>query len=54
MADLLIARVGQRRLTQGGGSASLTPVGAIRKHYLVALSAADQGQIDGLIKFARS
>jgi hypothetical protein len=54
MADSLIPRLGQRRLTWGGGSASLTPVGAIRKRYLVALRAADQGQNDGLIEFARS
>jgi Fic-DOC domain mobile mystery protein B len=54
MADLLIMRLGQPRLTWGGASASLTPVGAIRDRYLVALRTADLGQIDGLIKFARS
>jgi hypothetical protein len=35
-------------------SNSFTPIGAIRTRYLVALRAADQGQIDGLIEFARS
>ena len=54
MADLLIMRLGRPRLTWGGASASLTPVGAIREKYLVALRAADQGQIDELIEFARS
>lgn len=54
MADLLITRLGQPRLTWGGASASLTPVGAIRDRYLIALRAADQEQIDGLIEFARS
>jgi Fic-DOC domain mobile mystery protein B len=54
MADLLITRLGRPRLTWGGASASLTPVGAIRDRYLVALRLADQGQLDGLIEFARS
>jgi Fic-DOC domain mobile mystery protein B len=54
MADLLITRLGQPRLTWGGASASLTPVGAIRDRYLVALRLAGQGQLDGLIEFARS
>lgn len=54
MADLLIARLGRPRLTWGGASASLTPVGEIRDRYLVALRAADQGQLDGLIEFSRS
>jgi hypothetical protein len=54
MADLLIMRLGRPRLTWGGASASFTPVGAIREKYLVALRAADQGQLDGLIEFARS
>ncbi len=54
MADLLIMRLGRPRLTWGGASASLTPVGAIRDRYLVALRLADQGQLDGLIEFARS
>ena len=54
MADLLIIRLGRPRLTWGGASASFTPVSAIREKYLVALRAADQGQLDGLIEFARS
>jgi Fic-DOC domain mobile mystery protein B len=54
MADLLIARLGRPRLTWGNASASLTPVGEIRDRYLVALRAADQGQLNSLIEFARS
>ena len=54
MSDLLSMRLGQPRLTWGGNNASLTPVSVIRERYLLALRAADQGQIDGLIAFARS
>jgi Fic-DOC domain mobile mystery protein B len=54
MADLLITRLGRPRLTWGGASSSITPPGEIRDRYLVALRSADQGQINGLIEFARS
>lgn len=54
MADLLITRLGQPRLTWGGASASRISVAKIREKYLAALRAADQGQIEGLIEFARS
>ena len=54
MADLLIKRLGQPRLTWGGTSVSRISVGTIREKYLVSLRAADQGQIEGLIEFARS
>lgn len=54
MADLFIMRLGRPRLTWGGASASTTSAGAVREKYLAALRAADQGQIDGLIEFARS
>jgi len=54
MADLLIMRLGRPRLTWGGASASKNSVNAIREKYLAALRAADKGQIDGLIEFARS
>ena len=54
MADFLITRLGQPRLTWGGTSASRISVATIREKYLVALRAADQGQIEGLIEFARS
>ena len=54
MADLLITRLGQPRLTWGGTSASRISVAKIREKYLAALRAADQGQIEGLIEFARS
>ena len=54
MTDLLITRLGQPRLTWGGTSASRISVAKIREKYLAALRAADQGQIEGLIEFARS
>jgi Fic-DOC domain mobile mystery protein B len=54
MADLLITRLGQPRLTWGGTSASRISVATIREKYLAALRAADQGQIEGLLAFARS
>ena len=54
MADLLITRLGQPRLTWGGTSASRISVATIREKYLATLRAADQGQIEGLIEFARS
>ena len=54
MADLLIMRLGRPRLTWGSASASHNPINSIRDKYLAALRAADQGQIDGLIAFARS
>jgi Fic-DOC domain mobile mystery protein B len=54
MADLLALRLGRPRLTWGGGEASITTVGDLRKKYLAALRAADQGQLNDLIAFARS
>ena len=54
MADLLIMRLGQKRLTWGGANTSLSPAGSIREKYLKALRAADQGQIEGLLEFAKS
>lgn len=54
MADLLAMRLGRPRLTWGGGEASITTVGELRDQYLAALRAADQGQFNDLIGFARS
>ena len=54
LADLLIMRLGRPRLTWGSASESHTPSEVVRQKYLVALREADQGQIDGLIEFARS
>jgi hypothetical protein len=54
LADLLIMRLGRPRLTWGGASDSHTSSEVVRQKYLVALRTADQGQIDGLIEFARS
>ena len=54
MADLLAMRLGRPRLTWGGGKASMTTVVELRDQYLAALRAADQGQFNDLIAFARS
>ncbi len=54
LADLLIMRLGRPRLPWGSASESHTPSEVVRQKYLVALREADQGQIDGLIEFARS
>jgi hypothetical protein len=54
MADLLALRLGRPRLTWGGGEASIASAGVLRDRYLVALRAADQGQFEDLIAFARS
>jgi Fic-DOC domain mobile mystery protein B len=54
MADLLATRLGRPRLTWGGGEATINTVGVLRERYLSALRAADQGQFNDLIAFARS
>jgi len=54
MADLLTMRQGRPRLTWGGGETSITSVSELRNQYLTALRAADQGQLNDLIAFARS
>jgi len=54
MADILTVRLGLPRMTWGGGTVALTSVGAVREAYLTALRAADQGQFERLIQFARS
>ncbi len=54
MADLLAMSLGRPRLTWGGGEAFITTVGDLRQKYLAALRAADQGQLNDLIAFARS
>ena len=53
MADLLAVRLGNQRLSWGGGQALITSAGVLRDRYLKALRAADQGQLDDLIAFAR-
>lgn len=50
--DLLAMQLGQPRFTWG--SASLVDAGATRKAYVAALQAADAGDIDALLEFARS
>lgn len=54
MADLLAMRLGQPRLTWGGRAAALTAAGVLRERYLQALRAADRGQVQDLMAFARS
>lgn len=51
MADMLAIRLGCPRFSWGGDS--LVVGGALRTNYLNALRAADQGQIDALVYFAR-
>ena len=45
MADMLTMRRGLPRMTWGSGTVALTSVGAVRKSYLTALRAADQGRL---------
>ena len=54
MADLLAVRLGHKQLTWGSDEAKLIAVGVLRHKYLKALRAADGGQFDDLIAFARS
>ena len=54
MADILTMRLGLPRMTWGGDTVALTSVGAVRETYLTALRAADRGQLENLIEFARS
>jgi len=53
MADILVRRQGQPPLTWGAG-ASLAESGTARQRYLAALRAADDGDIQRLLLFARS
>jgi Fic-DOC domain mobile mystery protein B len=50
-ADLLIARLGSEPFSWGGGS--LADVGELRARYVAALRAADNHDIEPLLKFAR-
>lgn len=52
MADALITRLGATRFTWG--QASLTASGCARDQYLLALQAADKGNPDLLVQFARA
>lgn len=54
MADLLAMRLGLPRMTWGGGAVAFMSVGTVRKQYLKALRAADQGLFENLIEFSRS
>ena len=54
MADLLVMHLGRSRLTWGGGDAAISSMEVLRNQYLTALRAADQGQFNDLIAFARS
>lgn len=52
MADLLVDRLGGKAFTWGGGS--LMEVSELRKSYIAALKAADNHDIEPLLKFVRS
>jgi Fic-DOC domain mobile mystery protein B len=52
MADLLIERLGQKPFSWG--RTNLTEVGELRASYIAALKAADNHNIEALLKFARS
>lgn len=54
MADLMVMRLGRPRFTWGGGGAPLTDANELRARYIGALQAADKGQFDLLLAFARS
>lgn len=53
MADALIMNLGRSRFSWGGDTLIATP-GITRQNYLSALRAADLGDIEPLLKFARS
>jgi fido (protein-threonine AMPylation protein) len=50
--DLLIVRQGGRRFTWGG--TNIQPAGDVRKRHIDALHAADNHDLEPLIRFARS
>lgn len=52
MADLLVARLGEAPFTWGGDS--LTNTSELRTAYIEALHAADRGELEPLVEFARS
>jgi Fic-DOC domain mobile mystery protein B len=52
MADLLVERLGRKAFTWGRGS--LTEVSELRASYMAALRAADNHNIEPLLRFARS
>lgn len=54
VADLLALRLGRPRLTWGSGLTPAMTMKKVRDQYLLALRAADQGQVQDLIRFARS
>ena len=54
MADLLVVRLSKERVAFSWGRHNLTDAGAMRKHYIDALHAADGHEIAPLLAFARS
>jgi Fic-DOC domain mobile mystery protein B len=52
MADLLMSNHDQPRLSWGGGE--IVEAGELRSRYIAALHAADNGDIEPLLQFARS
>jgi len=54
MSDLLAMRLGRPRLSWGSDSSPLHSANQLREQYIAGLRAADQGQVEDLLAFARS
>lgn len=54
MADLILERLYQRPRLSWGGNSNLTRTSEIRRTYIRALRAADEGDFNPLVAFARS
>jgi fido (protein-threonine AMPylation protein) len=52
VADVVLAKLGRKSFTWGRGN--LISPGAPREAYIAALKAADNGDMQALVKFARS
>jgi len=54
MSDLLAMRLGRPRLSWGSDSSTVHSANQLREQYIAGLRAADQGQVEDLLAFARS
>ena len=54
MADIIISNIFNKGYYSWGGNASLVKSGEQRSNYLKAIRAADKGEINPLIEFAKS
>ena len=54
MSDLLAMRLGRQRLSWGSDSSTVHSANQLREQYIAGLRAADQGQVEDLLAFARS